>query len=192
MNCQTIKTQLDLLKEERRALQEELNATQPPRLRSALQIELRALNGEITRKQQQYNNCVNPPAPKPDLIAKTFRIKPNHLARTLEVAGVIQNNGDGPARGPFEVTFGVSYIERNLTVITRQLNIRVAAAVRIEGHGSEFVTESIKNLPLLYRSENPKFIYQFEMIVDSANQVSEVSESNNFLSMRYWTVPPAA
>jgi len=28
------------------------------------------------------------------------------------------------------------------------------------------------------------------MIVDSANQVSEVSESNNFLSFRYWTVPP--
>jgi len=87
---------------------------------------------------------------------------------------------------------GVSYTDRNLTVVTRQLNIHVDAVVRIEGHGVQFVTESIKNLPLLYRTENPKFIYELDMIVDSANQVSEVSESNNFLSFRYWTVPPPA
>jgi hypothetical protein len=191
MNCQTIKTQLDLLKEERRELMQELNAAQG-RLRSQLQFELRSLNSEIARKQQQFNGCTNPPPPRPDLLAKNFRIKPNHVARTLEVAGVIQNSGDGPANGPFEVTFGVSYTDRNLTVVTRQLNTRVAAGVRIEGHGTEFVTESIRNLPLLYRSENPKFIYQFDMIVDSANQVSEVSEANNFLSLRYWATPPPA
>ena len=106
------------------------------------------------------------------------------------MAGIIQNNGDGPAHGPFQVTLGVSYTDRNLTVITRQLNIPVANTVTIEGHGAQLVTDSIKNLPLLYRTENPKFVYQLDMIVDSANQVSEVSESNNFLSMQYWTIPP--
>jgi hypothetical protein len=83
---------------------------------------------------------------------------------------------------------GVSYADRNLTVMTRQLNIHLDASVRIEGHNAQYVTESIKNLPLLYRSENPKFMYELDMIVDSANQVSEVSESNTFLSFRYWDV----
>lgn len=188
-NCQAIKQQLDFLIEMRREVQQELK-TAPPSERPALIAQLRSLNREIAVKQQQYNTCVHPPLPKPDLVAKTFQIKPNHQAKTLEVAGVIQNNGDGPAHGPFQVTLGVSYTDRNLTVITRQLNIAVSNTVTIEGHGAQFVTDSIKNLPLLYRTENPKFIYQLDMIVDSANQVSEVSESNNFLSMQYWTIPP--
>lgn len=189
-NCQAIKTQLDWLIEQRRGVQQELNATHSPSERSAFIFLLKALNREVAAKQQQYNQCIHPPLPKPDLVAKTFQIKPNHVAKTLEVAGVIQNDGDGPAHGSFEVTLGVSYTDRHLTVITRQLNIHIDASVRIEGHGTQYVTDSIKNLPLLYRSENPKFIYELDMIVDSANQVAEVSESNNFLSLRYWTVPP--
>jgi len=190
-NCQVIKQQLDLLIELRRDLQQELK-TAPPSERPALIRQLMQLNREIAIKQRQYNLCVHPPPPKPDLVAKTFQIRPNHQAKTLEVAGLIQNNGDGPAHGPFQVTLGVTYTDRNLTVITRQLNIPIPNTVTIEGHGAQFVTDSIKNLPLLYRTENPKFVYQLDMIVDSANQVSEVSESNNFLSMQYWTIPPPA
>jgi hypothetical protein len=191
-NCQIIKSHLDALLAERGDVMEELRQTKSPAERSRLLAELKSLNPQIAAEQQRYNECVHPPPPKPDLLAKTFQIKPNHAARTLEVAGVIQNIGDGPAQGPFEVTLGVSYTDRNLAVVTRQLNIHVDASVRIEGHGAQYVTDSIKNLPLLYRSENPKFIYELDMIVDSANQVSEVSESNNFLSFRYWTVPPPA
>jgi len=190
-NCQAIKKQLDFLKEMRREVQQELK-TAPPSERPALIAQLKALNHEIAIKQQQYNACVHPPLPKPDLVARTFQIKPNHQALTLEVAGVIQNNGDGPAHGPFQVTLGVTYTDRHLTVITRQLNISIPNTVTVERHGAQLVTESIKNLPLLYRTENPKFVYQLDMIVDSANQVSEVSESNNFLSMQYWTIPPPA
>src|SRR5438132_730938 len=169
-NCQVIKTQLDGLLELRQRVQQELQSTHSPLERSALIFELRALNREIAVKQQQYQQCIHPPLPKPDLVAKTFQIKPNHVAKALEVAGVIQNDGDGPAHGPFEVTLGVSYTDRNLTLITRQLNIHIDASVSIEGHGTQYVTDSIKNLPLLYRSENPKFIYELDMIVDSANQ----------------------
>jgi len=190
-NCQAIKKQLDFLKEMRREVQQELK-TAPPSERPALIAQLKALNRQIAIKQQQYNACVHPPLPKPDLVARTFQIKPNHQALTLEVAGVIQNNGDGPAHGPFQVTLGVTYTDRHLTVITRQLNISIPNTVTVERHGAQLVTESIKNLPLLYRTENPKFVYQLDMIVDSANQVSEVSESNNFLSMQYWTIPPPA
>ena len=190
-NCQTIKTQLDGMLEERQELTAEIHETTSPTVRSALLAQMKSLNQAIAAKRTQYDHCLHPPLPKPDLVAKTFQIKPNHTALTLEVAAVIQNDGDGPAHGPFEVTLGVSYTDRNLTVITRQLNIHVPNTVTIEGHGMQFVTESIKNIPLLYRTENPKFVYELDMIVDSANQISEVSESNNFLGLRYWTVKPA-
>jgi hypothetical protein len=189
-SCQAIKTQLDGLVAQRRDVQGELGEARTPAQRSALLFELRALNREIAAKQQQYTHCVQPPLPKPDLVATTFQIRPNHAAGTLEVAGVIRNDGDGPAQGPFEVTLGVSYTDRHAAVVTRQLNVRVGAGVRIEGHGTEYVTDAIRNLPLLYRTESPKFVYELDMIVDSANQVAEVSEGNNFLSLRYWTVPP--
>ena len=191
-NCQTIKTQLDALIGERGDVMEELQSAHSPAERSRLLAELKALNSQISATQKRYNDCLHPPLPKPDLLAKTFQIKPNHIAKTLEVAGVIQNIGDGPAQGPFQVTLGVSYTDTHLTVITRQLNIQVPATVRIEGHGMQYTTDSIKNLPLLYRSDNPKFIYEFDMIVDSANQISEVSESNNVLSLKWWTIPPGS
>jgi len=172
-------------------LNAELHESTSPRERSRILAQIKSLNQSIAAKRTQLDQCLHPPLPKPDLVAKTFQIKPNHTALTLEVAAVIQNNGDGPAHGPFEVTLGVTYTDRNLTVITRQLNIHVPNTVTIEGHGTQFVTDSIKNLPLLYRSDNPKFVYDFEMIVDSANQISEVTESNNHLGFRYWTVRPA-
>src|SRR5215813_13746439 len=152
-NCQTIKTQLDALIGERGDVMEELRNTHSPAERSRLLAELKALNSQISATQKRYNDCLHPPLPKPDLLAKTFQIMPNHTARTLEVAGVIQNIGDGPAQGPFAVTLGVSYTDAHLTVITRQLNIQVPATIRIEGHGMQYVTDSIKKLPLLYRTD---------------------------------------
>jgi hypothetical protein len=189
-NCQNIKNQLDALLEERKDVTEQLQHVQSPRERAALIAELKQLNVAIAAKNKQYNDCLHPSLPKPELVAKTFRIKPNHSALTLEVAAVIQNDGDGPAKGPFEVTLGVTYTDRNSKIITRQLNTHVPNSMIIEGHGTQFVTDAIQNIPLLYRSENPKFVYDFEMIVDSMNQISEVTESNNHLAMQYWVVKP--
>lgn len=189
-NCQNIKTQLDALLEERKDVIEQLKHVHSPRERAALIWELKQLNPAIAFKRKQYDDCLHPPLPKPDLVAKTFRIKPNHNALTLEVAAVIQNDGDSPAKGPFVVTLGVTYTDRNLTIITRELNINIPNSVIIEGHGTQFVTDAIQNIPLLYRSENPKFVYDLDMIVDSTNQISEVTESNNQLTMRYWAVKP--
>jgi hypothetical protein len=189
-NCQLIKNQLDLLVEERDAVEEGLETTTNPTERANLIFELKSLNHQIATKLSQYNACLHPPPPKPDLVAKTFQIKPNHSARTLEVACVIQNDGDGPARGPFEVVLGVSYTDQAGTKITRQLNIHVPNGVTIEGHGTQYVTEPIQNIPLLYRDDNPAFVYLLEMIVDSMNQMAETSESNNYLGTTYWTVHP--
>jgi hypothetical protein len=187
-NCQLIKNQLDLLMEERDSVEEQLETTTNPAERSNLIFELRSLNHEIATKLSQYNACLHPPPPKPDLVAKTFQIKPNRAAGTLEVACVIENDGDGPARGPFEVVLGASYTDQSGTKITRQLNIHVPNGVTIEGHGTQYVTEPIKDIPLLYRDDNPAFVYVLEMIVDATNQVTETSESNNHLGTTYWTV----
>lgn len=191
-NCQAIKTQLDALTEERGTVEEELHEVHDPRQRSRLIAELRALNQQIATKRTQYNNCLNPPLPKPDLVAKTFQISRNNAARTMDIACVIQNAGDGPARGPFVVTLGVSYKTDKGVQVTRQLNIQVSAGTTVEGHGTQYVTESMKSVPLYYRNEHPEITYRLEMIVDSNNQVSEVSESNNYSALDYWAVSPTA
>jgi hypothetical protein len=123
-------------------------------------------------------------------VAKTFQIKPNHAARTIEIACVIRNEGDGPARGPLQVVLGVSYADEKGTKITRQLNIDVPNGVTIEGHGTQYTTAPIRNIPLLYRDENPAYVYDLEMIVDSMNQIAELSEANNYFHTRYWVVRP--
>jgi acylphosphatase len=43
----------------------------------------------------------------------SYQIKLNHAAHTLEVAGFVQNIGDGPAHGPSEVTLGFSHTIAN-------------------------------------------------------------------------------
>jgi hypothetical protein len=187
-NCEQIKAQLDSLTEERNDVEEQLHDASDPRQRSRLIFELRALNGEVATKRAQYNACLHPPPPKPDLLAKTFQIKLNRTARTLDVACVVQNGGDGPARGPFVVTLGVTYTNEQGAKITRQLNIQVPAGTTIEGHGTQYVTEAMQNIPLIYRDQHPQATYLFEMIVDANNQVAEVSESNNYLSQTYWAV----
>jgi CARDB len=190
-NCQQLKTQLDSLMEERDSVEAELENVSNPRERSNLIFELRNLNHEIATKRTQYNNCLHPPPPKPDLVAKTFQIKPNHTTRTMEVACVIQNDGDGPARGPFVVTLGVTFKDEKGATVTRQLDIQIPAGTTIEGHGTQFITRPMVNIPLLYRNEHPDAIYLLEMIVDANNQVAEVSESNNRLSQQYWALRPA-
>jgi hypothetical protein len=191
-NCQFIKGQYDSLVRRRDHVEEELQNSEDPSERSNLIFELKSLNHEIAIKQAQYNACLHPPPPKPDLVAKTFQVKPNHAARTMDISCVIQNDGDGPARGPFEITFGVSYTDQTMKKITRQLNIHIPNEVRIEGHGTQYTSEPIRNLPLVYRDEDPAFFYDLEMIVDSLNQVSELTESNNYFGFRYWAVRPPA
>ncbi|MFL6546622.1 MAG: hypothetical protein ACJ8LM_15780, partial [Candidatus Udaeobacter sp.] len=179
---------MDSLTDERENVQEELRSVRDPRQRTALIAELRALNQQIAAKLAQYKACINPPLPKPDLVAKTFQISRNNTARTMDVACVIQNNGDGPARGPFVVTLGVSFKNDRGVQITRQLNIPIPSGTTVEGHGTQYITDAMHNIPLFYRNEHPDITYQLEMIVDANNQVSEVSESNNYLGMNYWAV----
>jgi hypothetical protein len=189
-DCQMIKNQLKLLGEERDSVEEQLQTSTNPTERANLIFELKSLNHEIATKTAQYNACLHPPPPKPDLVAKTFQIRPNYAAQTIEVACIIQNDGDGPARGPFQVVLGVSYTDEAGTKISRQLNINVPSGVTIEGYGTQFITDAIKDIPLLYRDENPAFVYLLEMIVDAMNQVSETNESNNYFGTTYWAVRP--
>jgi len=191
-DCQFIKDQLDALIEERESIRGELGGPGlSPQARRALIQELRLINQAIATKRREYNTCINPPLPRPDLVAKTFVIRTNRAERKISVACVIQNDGDGPATGPFEIVLGVSYVNAEGTGITRQMSFLVPASMTIEGFGTQYTTEAMENIPLLYRDENANFVYLLEMIVDAENQLGETSESNNRLSLRYWQVSPA-
>jgi hypothetical protein len=194
-NCELIKQQLDMLIEERDSVEEQLGEVTNPIQRSNMIFELRALNHDIATKRREYNGCVNPPPPRPDLVAKTIQITPNHVARTMEIAGIIENDGDGPARGSFQIVLGVTYTDENGVTYTRELPINVPDSVTIEGHGTQYTTEAITNIPLIYRFDTPdpskEGIYQFDMLVDANNNISETSESNNVFHSTYWTVRPS-
>ncbi|MBN9131904.1 MAG: hypothetical protein J0H48_00845 [Nitrosospira multiformis] len=191
-HCEFIKDQLDALNEERELIRRELQEGElGPRERRALLQELRRINREITVKRREYDLCINPPLPKPDLRAKTFRLNTNHTDRKVSVACVVQNDGEGPATGPFQIVLGVSYMNAEGTNISRQMVFLVPSSVTIEGFGTEYTTEAMENIPLLYRDENANFVYWLEMIVDAENQVQETSDSNNRLSIRHWWVHPA-
>jgi hypothetical protein len=191
-NCQLIKDQLNALTEERINIQHQLHDPSISiRERSDLIRDLKSIGQAIATKRRDYEICVAAALPMPDLVAKTFVIKTNHSDRLLTVAGVIQNVGEAPASGPFDVVLGVSYNTREGSHITRQLNIHVPAGVSIEGFGTPYTTDPMTNIPLLYRDENPQFVYTLEMIVDSTNQISEVSNSNNVISVKYWAVSTA-
>lgn len=191
-NCQLIKDQLDALLEERINIQQQLhNPSISVRERNDLIRDLKLFGQAIANKRREYEACAATSLPLPDLVARTFQIRKNHSERTLSVSGVIQNSGEAHASGPFEVVLGVSYYGKEGSYITRQLNIHIPSDVMIEGHGTLYTTEPMNDIPLIYRDENPLAVYTLELIVDSANQISEVSDSNNFATLKYWTVSPS-
>jgi hypothetical protein len=191
-DCQLIKDRLDSLIEERVSIAGELREPGlSPAARRALLTELRLINQTIATTRREYDRCINPPLPRPDLVAKTFEIRTNIAERKISVAGVIRNGGDGPATGPFEIVLGVSYVDAELQTISRVRSFLVPASITIEGFGTEYTTEAMENIPLLYRDENFNFVYTLDLLVDSEKQLAESSELNNSLTLRYWRVSPA-
>src|SRR5690348_1059827 len=183
---ETIDIQLGALNRRRDAIENQLEQFGMPAEGLQLLDELKILNHEIAVQEQIYQKYLHSPAPKPHLVATSFQVRPNHTAKTLDVAAVIKNTGDAPARGPFSVVLSASYTDRNGATISRSRVLQIPEYVSIEAHGARYVTEAIENLPLLYRNDDPKFYYDLEMIVDSDNELSEVTESDHYFGFRYW------
>jgi hypothetical protein len=70
-------------------------------------------------------------------------------------------------------------------------DIQVPNSTVIEGSGTEYITEAIENIPLLYRNENFNYVYRLEMAVDLEHEITETSDSNNFVYLDYWEFGPS-
>ena len=166
--CERLKQELDGMIEIRRDIMQELRRGDlPPSERAQLIRELKEASTAIAGLRRRYEQCMHPPLPRPDLKADRFRI--TRQGSMLSVAGVIRNNGDAPATGPFKVVLGVT-----TSAGTRQLTVQVPSNVTIEGHGTEYTTpQTLDNIPASRAT--------FHMLVDSDQEVSETLESNNAL-----------
>ena len=177
-NCDPIKRRLDSLIELRKEVVEELHQPGlPPAERAQLIQELKQLGQAIAEARLELEQCQAPELPRPDLQAQTFRI--TRQGRTISVAGVIVNQGEAAATGPFKVTLGVTFTTPDGQGQTRQLDVQIPSSTTIEGFGTTFVTQPMTNIPLV---NTP---YVFEMIVDADQQVRESVESNNYVKVEW-------
>jgi hypothetical protein len=214
--CVGIANEIEALEAERADLQREL-AGAPPSMKPFLVREIRRVNVDLGRLRQQLHQCQeqNPPAPRPDLAARTVRLHVNHSTKKLGVAALIKNIGRGNAYGPFRIDLAATLYRGGVTTSFVQVfevpagvtifaepvldpgeQAQPAASAAFPGplppvFSSEYVTEDMI-VPLFYRDESPSATYEFEFIVDSEQQVSESNESNNRFYVRWWTTRPGA
>lgn len=180
--CQGIEEQLNASIELRKEIVENLHRPDlTPEERAQLIRDLKDINPVIARLKKDLENCQNPRLPQPDLVAVGFLLV--RAGEKMSLAGIIRNDGDGPAYGPFKVTLGAAYLD-----VSRSLEVQIPNSVTIEGFGTEYQTpEAIENIPLLDYDVDPRNRYRFDMLVDPDRQISERIESNNSLSIDYWT-----
>lgn len=212
--CAGIAQQIEDLEAERDGLQQELH-TAPPSMKPFLLREIRLINAELGRLRQQLRLCQqqNPPAPRPDLAARTVILHVNHTTKKVGVAALTRNIGLGNAHGPFRIDLAATLIRGGVTTSFVQV-FEVPAGVTLSGvpvasqdvqaqqqaaivmfpgtiPSQEYVTQDMV-LPLFYRDESPSAVYEFEFVVDSEQQVSESNEGNNHFFVRWWTTRPNA
>jgi len=73
----------------------------------------------------------------------------------LDVACVIRNDGDGPARGPLAIAQSIDYRIDGVRV-SKARRVELPSGTTIEGHGSKFVVDKVwVSIPLRYRDEHP-------------------------------------
>lgn len=175
-HCDPVRIRLEALIERRREVVAELRQPNlPPAYRAALIQELRELGQAIAIATRQYQQCLANEMPRPDLLAQRFRITVQ--GQVIALAGVIVNQGEAVATGPFKVTLGADFTAPNGQHQFWQLDLLIPSSTSIEGFGTTFVTQPMTNIPLVATP------YRFYMHVDPDNQLRESVESNNYLEL---------
>jgi hypothetical protein len=121
-----------------------------------------------------------------DLVARQFVVQVNHTAKTICVAGVIDNIGYASARGPFQVALGITYTPKGVTT-SSQSTFTIDEVPVGPGFRTPCVTK-----PLIYRNEDAGAVYRLELLVDLNNDINELSGGNNFTWADVWWVKPSA
>jgi hypothetical protein len=214
--CAGIANEIAALEAEREGMQQEL-ASAPPSLKPFLLREIRRINVELGRLRQQLSLCQqnNPPAPRPDLVARSVRLRVNHAEKTVGFAAEIKNIGRGNAHGPFRIDLAATLLRGGVTtsfvqvfevpagftlfgeqVLTQSVEFQQAAFAAFPGgnlpiFSQEYVTDFM-TVPLHYRDESPSATYDLEFIVDSEQRIMETNEGNNHFFARWWTTRPGS
>lgn len=119
-------------------------------------------------------NQVLAPLGRPDLLAGGFKITPQHDAGRVYARGLIYNIGTGPVVSPFKVVIGVSY--RNGGQLNSiELILTISSGIPVGGGVETYFLSA----NLFYYDQDPTAVYDFEMIVDLNNDVSEIRSYNN-------------
>jgi Ricin-type beta-trefoil lectin domain-like len=137
----------------------------------------------VTRPEQNDNTqrwIIKSASPPPDLLAYSFLIQKS--GSTCSIAGVVRNIGQTTARGPFKIATGVT-----LKDVYREVKTIVPVAFAIPPQ-SEFQTNAVTGVPVLYRNDDASNIYRLEMLVDYDFELFETTRSNNIVRLDHWFV----
>jgi len=75
----------------------------------------------------------------------------------------------------------------NLKGVYREVKTIVPVAFAIPPQ-SEFRTNAVIGVPIVYRSDDASNIYRLEMLVDYDFELFETTRSNNFVRIDHWFV----
>lgn len=163
--CERIKQQLDAAIEVRKDILAEMRKPNLPAAeRAQLVRELKDIGPVISELRRRYTLCINPPQPRPDLVAHDFLV--TRQGSRITMRGLVRNDGSAPAKGPFKIVLGVQ-----TSTAFIQLTVQVPSGTTIEDGSSYVTAQGIANIP--------RTSVQFFMLVDSDHEISETLESNN-------------
>jgi hypothetical protein len=129
------------------------------------------------------------PYPLSDLWAfPSFKVQIDHSAQTICVSGFIRNIGNRRVRDPFHIAMGITYVRAGVTISSEKIN-RINETILV---GEQIETPCMLQ-NLVYLDEDPGAYYEFEMIVDLYNDISELKSTNNrHREDRWFFLSPAA
>jgi hypothetical protein len=186
---QVIQSYKEPIEEERAYLLRDIKSDISASSKKVIIAEILRLN-RLLIEVEDFDGIFIPPT-RPNLIARSFRLRTDHENRVLNVAGIIRNSGT-TLQAPFIVTIGISLTFLNGSVVesrTIEKTFEVPGNVIIPGNGGEYITEFVP-VPLHYITDDFRNRYVFEMIVDSNQNIIEGQDSDNFVSIPYFIGRP--
>ncbi len=183
--CALIASELEAAKSLADDLLQEFQNSPPGRDKSRAFYVWRQANSKARSFANALDKCLNPPPSPPDLIP--VRVQPimNATQTAFDAAVVINNQGAGPAAGPFKVVLGVEYVDYSQDPPLRPFRVatlNVPADVTIAPGATYVTTDTMKAVPINHRpgtSDTP--LFDMYALVDSDNQIKETLENNNNL-----------
>jgi len=152
--------------------------------RTRLFYEIRALRGQVHDTEIMLDQCINPPAPLPDLSPVDVIIRWNPDRVHFDFAVLIHNSG-APVSGPFKVTLGVEYYDYNQSppldtfhqrdfIFPNSLWINTNDTLR-----SAYWTD----IRFVTRPKTSFASYTFYALIDADDQIAESDKHNNNLQV---------